>query len=536
MHFLFNMATGSGKTLIMAGLILYLYEQGYRNFLFFVNSTNIIEKTKDNFLNPASIKYLFGQEMTIGNRRVRVDPVQNFEGVNQNEINICFTTIQQLHIDLTTQKENAITFEDFRKYKIVLIADEAHHMSATTQEQAEVFRPTWENTVQTIFEKNTGNLLLEFTATHDYTNFAMVSKYRNKVICRYDLPEFRNDRFSKDVTLVYSDFDLNERILQALILSQYKQEVAAKYRINLKPVLLFKAQKFIAQSQKNKANFHKIIEKLNAKQISKIRKSDIAIVQRAFRFFEENKINDEQLKAAMGEILKLNPKPGETGSISGKTQYIVPDFTIMNDDGVLKVRLNGRNAPELRLSASYIETLKAYENSPHKEKQLRDAVQYIKQKVDGARWFIDSVKQRQNTLMKTMQAIVQRQHEFFIESGDETKLKPMILKDIATQVELDISTISRVANSKYVETDFGIIPLKFFFSEGLTNDDGEEVSNREIKKILSNAIGQEDKVKPLTDEALMDLLKEKGYNIARRTVAKYREQLGIPVARLRKEL
>ena len=248
------------------------------------------------------------------------------------------------------------------------------------------------------------------------------------------------------------------------------------------------------------------------------------------------KINDEQLKAAMGEILKLNPKPGETGSISGKTQYIVPDFTVINDEGVLQVRLNGRNAPELRLSASYIETLKAYENSPHKEKQLRDAVQYIKQKVDGARWFIDSVKQRQNTLMKTMQAIVQRQHEFFIESGDETKLKPMILKDIATQVELDISTISRVANSKYVETDFGIIPLKFFFSEGLTNDDGEEVSNREIKKILSNAIGQEDKVKPLTDEALMDLLKEKGYNIARRTVAKYREQLGIPVARLRKEL
>lgn len=248
------------------------------------------------------------------------------------------------------------------------------------------------------------------------------------------------------------------------------------------------------------------------------------------------KINDEQLKAAMGEILKLNPKPGETGSISGKTQYIVPDFTVINDDGVLQVRLNGRNAPELRLSASYIETLKAYENSPHKEKQLRDAVQYIKQKVDGARWFIDSVKQRQNTLMKTMQAIVQRQHEFFIESGDETKLKPMILKDIATQVELDISTISRVANSKYVETDFGIIPLKFFFSEGLTNDDGEEVSNREIKKILSDAIGQEDKIKPLTDEALMDLLKEKGYNIARRTVAKYREQLGIPVARLRKEL
>ncbi|MFM2334424.1 MAG: polymerase factor sigma-54 [Bacteroidota bacterium] len=248
------------------------------------------------------------------------------------------------------------------------------------------------------------------------------------------------------------------------------------------------------------------------------------------------KINDEQLKAAMNEILKLNPKPGETGSVSVKTQYIVPDFSVSNDDGVLQVRLNGRNAPELRLSASYVETLKAYESSAHKEKQLRDAVQYIKQKVDGAKWFIDSVKQRQNTLMKTMQAIVQRQRDFFLEGGDETKLRPMILKDIAQQVELDISTISRVANSKYVETDFGIFPLKFFFSEGLTNEEGEEVSNREIKKILSDAIGQEDKVKPLTDEALMDLLKEKGYNIARRTVAKYREQLGIPVARLRKEL
>lgn len=295
LHFLFNMATGSGKTLIMAGLILHLYEQGYRNFLFFVNSTNIIEKTKDNFLNPASIKYLFNQEITIGNRRLRVNPVENFEGMNQNEINICFTTIQKLHIDLTTQKENAITFEDFRKYKVVLIADEAHHMSATTQEQAEVFRPTWENTVQTIFEKNTGNLLLEFTATHDYANPAMVNKYRNKVIFRYDLPEFRNDRFSKDVTLVYSDFNLDERILQALILSQYKREVAAKYRINLKPVILFKAQKTIAQSQENKDNFHKIIERLNTKQIAKIRKSDISIVQQAFRFFEENKINDEQL-------------------------------------------------------------------------------------------------------------------------------------------------------------------------------------------------------------------------------------------------
>jgi len=294
LHFLFNMATGSGKTLIMAGLILYLYEQGYRNFLFFVNSTNIIEKTKDNFLNPASIKFLFNSDINIGNRRVRVSPVDNFEGVNQSEINICFTTIQKLHSDLTTEKENSITYEDFRKHKVILIADEAHHMNVQTKSEIEMFE-SWENTVQKIFEQNRENLLLEFTATHDFTHPALAEKYRNKVIFRYDLPEFRNDRFSKDVTLVYSDFDLDERILQALILSQYKQEVAAKHRINLKPVLLFKAQKTIAQSQENKANFHKIIEKLNAKQIAKIRKSDISIVQRAFRFFEENKINDEQL-------------------------------------------------------------------------------------------------------------------------------------------------------------------------------------------------------------------------------------------------
>jgi len=294
LHFLFNMATGSGKTLIMAGLILYLYEQGYRNFLFFVNSTNIIEKTKDNFLNPASIKYLFNQEIVIGNQRVRVSPVENFEGANPNEINICFTTIQKLHSDLTTQKENAITFEDFRKHKVVLIADEAHHMNVKTKAQGELFK-SWENTVERIFNKNEDNLLLEFTATHDYATPAMVEKYRNKVIIRYDLLQFRNDRYSKDVVIVQSDFDQRERILQALILSQYKQEVAAKYRINLKPVILFKAQRTIEQSKQVKAEFHELIDSLTAKDIARIRTSNIPLVQRAFRIFGENSISDEQL-------------------------------------------------------------------------------------------------------------------------------------------------------------------------------------------------------------------------------------------------
>ncbi len=294
LRFLFNMATGSGKTLIMAGLILYLYEQGYRNFLFFVNSTNIIEKTKDNFLNPASVKYLFNQEIVIRNCRVRVSPVENFEAIHPCDINICFTTIQKLHADLTTEKENAITFEDFRKHNVVLIADEAHHINVRTKAQNEIF-DTWENTVERIFMQNEDNLLLEFTATHDYATPAMVNKYCNKVIIRYDLLQFRNDRFSKDVVIVQSDFDQQERILQALILNQYKQAVAAKYRINLKPVILFKAQRTIAQSRENKAEFHNLIDSLTVTQIARIRQSDIPLVQSAFRFFDENHISDEQL-------------------------------------------------------------------------------------------------------------------------------------------------------------------------------------------------------------------------------------------------
>ena len=294
LHLLFNMATGSGKTLIMVGLMLYLYERGHRNFLFFVNSSNIIQKTRDNFLAPDSFKYLFHREITIGQKRVRVSPVENFEGVNPDDLNICFTTIQKLHSDLTSEKENSLTHEDFKKHKVVLIADEAHHMNAGTRAQTELFE-SWENTVQKIFTQNSENLLLEFTATHDYESAGMIEKYRDKVLVRYDLLQFRNDLFSKDVVIVQSDFAPRERILQALLLSQYKQAVAAKHNIRLKPVILFKAQKTIAQSQENKAEFHALIEGLNANQIAAIRKSDIPIVQRAFAFFDENKVSDAQL-------------------------------------------------------------------------------------------------------------------------------------------------------------------------------------------------------------------------------------------------
>ena len=295
LHFLFNMATGSGKTLIMAGLILYLYEKNYRNFLFFVNSTNIIEKTKDNFLNPLSPKYLFNETIHFGTVRVGVTPVPNFEGVNENNINICFTTIQQLHIDLNTQKENALTYEDFKDKEIVLLADEAHHINTSTKAGQELI-VSWENTVERIFGQNPDNLLLEFTATLDYTHSSLADKYRNKVLYKYDLRQFRNDGYSKDVYIVQADFEEKDRIIQALILNQYKQEVAAKYQINLKPVILFKAQRTIDQSKENKDRFHNIVENLSAEDIQRIRdKSNLPLVKSAFTFFDENHITPNQL-------------------------------------------------------------------------------------------------------------------------------------------------------------------------------------------------------------------------------------------------
>jgi RNA polymerase sigma-54 factor len=245
-------------------------------------------------------------------------------------------------------------------------------------------------------------------------------------------------------------------------------------------------------------------------------------------------IEEEELKGAFNEILKLNPKPGVAGSDSKISELqIIPDFIITNNDGELELSLNSKNAPELKISRAYKEMLEAY--SKTNDKSSKEAANFVKQKIEAAKWFIDAIKQRQLTLMLTMKAIFDYQKDYFTE-GDETRLKPMILKDIADVTGLDISTVSRVVNSKFVQTEYGTIPLKFFFSESLSTDSGEEVSTREVKKILQECINAEDKRKPLTDDSLMKILNDKGYNIARRTVAKYREQLNIPVARLRKEL
>ncbi|MGQ9621364.1 MAG: RNA polymerase factor sigma-54 [Bacteroidales bacterium] len=248
-------------------------------------------------------------------------------------------------------------------------------------------------------------------------------------------------------------------------------------------------------------------------------------------------VSEEYLKEAIGEIMKLSPRPGSllSETTGGSAQQIVPDFILEVTDNGFELNLNSRNLPELKLNRAYTDMLRNYTREKGKKKEIREALMFVKQKIDSARWFIDAIKQRQNTLLLTMNAILKYQEEYFKE-GDETKLKPMILKDVAEMTGLDISTVSRVASSKYIQTHFGIFPLKYFFSEGLQTDSGEEVSTREIKKILQNCIDNENKRKPLTDEKLTEILQQKGYQIARRTVAKYREQLNIPVARLRKKI
>lgn len=270
-----------------------------------------------------------------------------------------------------------------------------------------------------------------------------------------------------------------------------------------------------------------------------------AIITKAFdqftkkhykKLMQKFDINEIQLKDAIHEVERLNPKPG--GSYAGNNrivEHVVPDFAIKITDGELELTLNGRNAPELHVSREYSNMMKGYKESKDKSKSQKDAVLFIKQKLDAAKWFIEAIKQRQQTLFVTMSSIMHYQKEYFL-TGDERNLKPMILKDIADEIEMDVSTVSRVANSKYVDTPYGTKLIKDFFSESMTNDQGEEVSTREIKKILEMVIEEESKKKPLTDEALAKILKEKGYPIARRTVAKYREQLDIPVARLRKKI
>ena len=304
-HLLYNMATGSGKTLVMAGLILYLYKNGYRNFLFFVNSNNIIKKTKENFLNPLASKYLFSEKIVIDGKVIQIKEVENFEEADKDNINIKFTTIQQLHIDLNSIKENGITYEDFKNQKLALIADEAHHLSSGTKSGN--LEGSWEDTVVRILEQNKDNILLEFTATLEYKNSEIAEKYKNKVLFKYELAQFRLDGYSKDIHLIRSHYDEKERIIQALILNLYRQELAALHGINLKPVILFKAKRSINESEQNKAGFHKLIAQLSTEDIKNIKKnSKVEVIQRALRFFETNDISPPEIVKRIRSNFKEN--------------------------------------------------------------------------------------------------------------------------------------------------------------------------------------------------------------------------------------
>jgi len=291
-HLLYNMATGSGKTLIMAGLMLYLYEKGFRNFLFFVHTNNILEKTKDNFLNQKSSKYLFANKIVINSKEVLIKQVNNFDEADNQNINIHFTSIQKLHSDLVqNEKENALSLEDFKDKKIVLLGDEAHHYNAKSKSKLELFK-SWENLIDDLHKSSFENILLEFTATHNYNDNELTKKYQDKVIFKYDLAQFRIDKYSKEINLVRSMYDEQKRIVQALILNLYRQELAAANNINLKPVILFKAKQTIKESEQNKVNFHNLIDLMTALTVEQIRDtSTIPIIQKAFAFFANKSIS-----------------------------------------------------------------------------------------------------------------------------------------------------------------------------------------------------------------------------------------------------
>jgi len=302
---LFHMATGSGKTLLMAANILYLYNKGYRNFLFFVNSTNIIEKTKDNFLNPNSSKYLFNGKIKFEDKEVKINEVDNFETSNNDDINILFTTIQGLHSYMNIPRENVLTYEDFKDKRIVIISDEAHHINAWTKnklgKEESIAKTTWEYTVNSIFNSNTENIMLEYTATVDLEHPAIYEKYRDKLIYEYSLKEFRQDGYSKEVKVLDADLDNIDRMLQAVILSQYRRKVAEKNKLHLKPVILFKS-KTIKESGQNAEQFYEKIRNLTVKDIQKIEsQAKGTVLEKAFEYFKKENITFENLVTELKE-------------------------------------------------------------------------------------------------------------------------------------------------------------------------------------------------------------------------------------------
>jgi type III restriction enzyme len=540
LHLLFNMATGSGKTLIMAGLILYLYEQGYRNFLFFVNSTNIIKKTEDNFLNSVSSKYLFNNKIVFNGKQVYVKQVDNFEGISNKDINICFTTIQKLHSDLYNEKENSITPEDFKSKKIVFISDEAHHGQVQTRNGELFGKPNWENTVENIFKKNSQNLLLEFTATMDLSHQEINEKYKSKIIYKYDLKEFRKDRFSKEIELLHTDTNRKDRIIQALILNQYRQEVAGKYGINLKPVILFKAQKTIEQSEDNKKLFHKIIDELLVKDIGKIKKTNVEVLQRAFKFFSESKITDVILVKKLKDGFSEN-KTLSVNEENEKEKYQLLINSLEDKNNQIRAIFAVQKLNEGWDVLNLFDIVRLYETRDGKDnKPGKTTISEAQLIGRGARYFPfkinetdEKFKRKFDNLDSELKILEELHYHSHNESRYISEIRTALIKEgmlDENQVEVELKLKDIFKKSKFYE--LGVVyanEKKIVSYESVKSIEDLGVRNKNIEyKVLSGS-GEETKIFETGEGLIREGIKGTGreisvsdidYNIVRNALAK----------------
>ena len=481
-HLLYNMATGSGKTLIMAGLMLYLFEKGYRNFLFFVNSNNIIKKTKDNFLNPQAGKYLFNNKLVIGSKEIQIKEVENFEEADSENINIKFTTIQQLHIDLNNTKENSITIEDFDEKRVALVADEAHHLSSATRSNEDLFG-SWEGTVMEVLNSNYDNILLEFTATLDYDSREIVEKYQDKVIYKYDLSQFRLDKFSKEINLIRSLYDEKERVIQALILNLYRQELATSNDINLKPVVLFKAKRTIAESENNKIKFHELIESLNVEMVENIQTSStIPIVQKAFKFFQKNKIlSDEIVKRIKSNFKEENCISANNDTEAERNQILLN--TLEDENNPIRAVFAVQKLNEGWDVLNLYDIVRLYEgqNTGGKNKSIGKTTISEAQLIGrGARYFPFKIEQGQDPFTRKFDDDVSNDLKILEELYYHTKEDSRYISELK-QALIETGIYEDDENSLHLTLE-----LKTEFKKTEFYRTGQVVFNKRIKKSYNN--------------------------------------------------
>jgi type III restriction enzyme len=478
-HLLYNMATGSGKTLIMAGLMLHLYKKGYRNFLFFVNSNNIIQKTKDNFLNPQASKYLFNDKIVIDTNEVLIKEIDNFDEADNQNINLKFTTIQQLHIDLNNTKENSVTYEDFKDKKLVLIADEAHHLVSGTK-SGNMFG-SWEDTVKKIHDSNFENVLLEFTATIDTDTAELVKHYQDKVIFKYDLAEFRKDKYSKEINLIRSLYDEQDRIIQSLILNLYRQELATSNNINLKPVILFKAKKTIKESEQNKENFHKLIDDFSVAMVEKIQKtSTVSIVQKAFLYFDVKGISTNELVKRIQANFRFENCISANNDVEAEQNQVLLN-TLEDENNPIRAIFAVQKLNEGWDVLNLFDIVRLYEDRDGKDgkpgKTTLSEAQLIGR---GARYYPFTLEEGQDKYTRKF--------------DDDISNDLKILEELYYHTKEDSRYISELKkaliNSGIYEDDENLVQLNLFLKPEFKKTDfyrdGQVFFNRKIPKSFSN--------------------------------------------------